>query len=149
MTASRWLRVSSVISFVFAAGHSLGGRHDWSPVGDSNVLREMAAYRFDVAGVSRTYLEFYRGFGWSLTAFLLLQAVLLWQLAAVTRAHASLGRPMIAAVIVANVALGLIEWRLILPPPVLFSAVLIASLTLAFVATRGGVRRPSAAESAR
>ena len=133
----RWLQVSSAIAFVFAAGHSLGGRHDWSPIGDSSVLREMAEYRFDVAGVNRTYLEFYRGFGWSLSVFLLLQAVLIWQMANVAKTNAALVRPMVAALIVANVALGVIEWRLILPPPVFFSAALIACLVVAFFATRG------------
>ena len=33
MTAKLWLRISSAISLVFGAGHSLGGLSHWSPMG--------------------------------------------------------------------------------------------------------------------
>jgi hypothetical protein len=51
MTASRWLRVAA---------------------------RE---FRFDAMGTSRSYLEFYLGFGYVISVLQLAQAVLLWQLA--------------------------------------------------------------------
>ena len=79
MNASLLLRIASVISLVFAAGHSLGGRKYWSPQGKTEVLKAMRTVRFEVFGVSRTYLDFYLGFGLSLSVFLLLQAAVLWQ----------------------------------------------------------------------
>jgi len=42
-------------------------------MGDNDVLASMTAVRFDVMGVSRSYLDFYLGFGWTLSVFLLLR----------------------------------------------------------------------------
>jgi len=48
MTTSLLLRVASIISLLFAAGHTLGGRNAWSPAGENNVLQAMRTVRFDV-----------------------------------------------------------------------------------------------------
>jgi hypothetical protein len=131
-----WLRVSSIVSVLFAAGHTLGGRRAWSPVGESDVLAAMRTYRFDVQGMSRSYLDFYRGFGFSLSVFLLLQGVVLWQLCAIARTHPALVRPIIGSFAVASVVGALITWAFIFPVPAVFSAVLSACLVLAFFAAR-------------
>src|SRR3569833_3772775 len=91
------LRVASVISFLFAVGHSLAGFGKWSPVDDNPVLRAMTDTHFPVMGVSRSYLDLYLGFGWSISVFMLEQAVLLWQLATFARAAAARLRPKLAA----------------------------------------------------
>jgi hypothetical protein len=70
-TTKMWLRLASVSSLLFSAGHTLGGRRSWS-LGESDVFTAMGTVRFDTAGVSRTYLDFYRGFGFTLSVFLLL-----------------------------------------------------------------------------
>jgi hypothetical protein len=82
------LRITSIITLLFAAGHSLGGLESWSPVGENEVLKAMQSFRFDAEGVSRTYLDFYLGFGFILSVYLFLQAVLLWQLAALAKTEA-------------------------------------------------------------
>ena len=53
MTSTRWLRISAVISFLFATGHKLGGRKLWSPMGENAVLEAMRSIRFPVLGVER------------------------------------------------------------------------------------------------
>jgi hypothetical protein len=55
MTTTLWLRVSSVISLLFAAGHAFGGLTYWSPNGENPVLEAMRTVHFDVMGVSRSY----------------------------------------------------------------------------------------------
>ena len=127
------LRVASVVSLLFAAGHSLGGRKEWSPIGETEVLRAMRTYQFDVFGVSRTYLDFYRGFGFSLTVSLLLQAALLWQLASLARTEPRRVSPMIASFVLASLAGTVLSWRFILPQPAAFSAFLTAWLATALV----------------
>jgi len=126
------LRIASIVMFLFAVGHSLGGRESWSPAGETDVLRAMRSVRFDAAGVSRTYLDFYMGFGWTLAVFMLLQAVLLWQIAAVAKRDARSVRPMIASFFIATLASACVSWVLILPIPVIFSALLAACLAFAF-----------------
>lgn len=135
MKTTVWLRVSAVISLLFAVGHSLGGMQNWSPVAGNPVLQSMRAVHFDVMGVNRSYLDFYMGFGYSLSVSLFLQSALLWILSNVARKDATIVRPMIAAFVVAVALGGIIAWRYILPVPALFSLVLGATLIMAFIAT--------------
>jgi hypothetical protein len=134
MNTTIWLRVSAIISLLFTAGHFMGGLQNWSPMGDNPVLQSMRTVRFDIMGVNRSYLDFYMGFGHSITVSFLLQSVLLWILGDVARTHASLVRPMIAAFVVAVAVTGVIAWRYILPVPAFFSLALCATLVVAFIA---------------
>jgi hypothetical protein len=53
MTTSLLLRIASVISLVFAPGHTLGGLQKWSPMGEKRSTGE-------------PFLpELFMGFGWS------------------------------------------------------------------------------------
>jgi hypothetical protein len=133
MTATLLLKIASVISLLFALGHSLGGTKRWSPMGENDVLTSMATVRFDVMGTSRSYLDFFMGFGWSLSVFLLLQSALLWQLSSLARSDGSQARPMIAMFAIATLVSTVIAWRLILPVPAIFSAVLLLVLIAAFL----------------
>jgi hypothetical protein len=136
MTTTRMLRIAALISLLFAAGHSLGGLSHWSPIGDNAVLKAMTDVRFDVMGVSRSYLDLYVGLGWSISVAMLLQTALLWQMATLARSHAAAVRPMIAAFALATLASGIIAGCFILPVPALFSAALLAALVAAYLAPR-------------
>jgi hypothetical protein len=136
MTTTLLLRIASVISLVFTAGHTLGGLQKWSPMGENQVLRAMTSVRFDTMGANRSYLDFFIGFGWSISVFMLRQTVLLWQLASLARSNPALVRPMIAVFALATLASGVIAWRLIFPIPALFSAALVAVLVAAYVVAR-------------
>jgi hypothetical protein len=133
MTTSVLLRISAVISLLFTIGHSLGGTKRWSPMGENDVLKAMETVRFDTMGVNRSYLDFFLGFGWSLTVAMLLQSVLLWQLASLARSNAAQVRPMIAAFALATLAGGAIAWFFIFPVPALFSAALLIVLVAAYI----------------
>jgi hypothetical protein len=133
MTATVLLRISAVISLLFAIGHSLGGMKKWSPMGENEVLKSMSTVKFDVMGASRSYLDFFMGFGWSISVALLLQSALLWQLASLARVNGAQVRPMVAMFAVASLASSVIAWRFIFPVPALFSAVLLIILVAAYV----------------
>jgi len=96
----------------------------------------MRTYQFDVQGVSRSYLDFYRGFGFSLSVFLLLQGIVLWQLCAIAKTHPAQVRPIIASFAVASIVGAIITWRFIFPVPAVFSAALSACLVVAFFTAR-------------
>ena len=131
------LRIASGVSLLFAAGHTLGGaRSSWSPIPDNDVFRAMKSTRFDVFGVSRTYADFYVGFGYSLAVFLFLQAIALWQLATLAKQESVATRPLIGSFFVASLLLALLSWKFILPVPVVFSALVAAFLGLALVSKR-------------
>lgn len=136
MTTTAWLKVSSIVALLFAAGHTLGGLKQWSPMGDNPVLQAMKATRFDTMGTNRSYFDFYMGFGYSLSVTQVMLAILLWQLAGLARSNAAGVRPMIAVIALAILAGGVIAWRFIFPVPALFSLALVASLAAAYVAAR-------------
>jgi hypothetical protein len=133
MTTTLLLRIASVISLLFAAGHSLGGLKKWSPMGENEVLKAMTAVHFETMGANRSYLDFFMGFGWSLSVAMLLQTVLLWQMASLARTDVAHVRPMIAVFALATLASGVISWRFLFPVPALFSGVLLIALLAAYV----------------
>jgi hypothetical protein len=136
VTTTLLLRIASVISLIFTAGHTMGGLRKWSPMGDNAVLKAMTDVRFNTMGANRSYLDFFMGFGWSISVFMLMQTILLWQLASLARTDPARLRPMIAVTALATVASGFIAWRFIFPAPAVFSGVLALALALAYVAAR-------------
>lgn len=133
LSATRWLRLASGLTLLFAAGHAMGATESWSPPGETDVLRSMRAFQFDVSGAIRTYWHFYMGFGVYITVFLLMQAVLLWQLAAVARVNPTLVRPLIGAVGVASLIGTAVIWAFIFAVPALISLACTVCVGLAFV----------------
>lgn len=136
MTTTLTLRIASIMSLLFAAGHSFGGLQKWSPTGDNDVLKAMTDVHFRTMGVSRSYLDLYLGMGWSISVAMLLQTVLLWQMASLARTNAAQVRGMIAAFAIAAFVSGIVAWRLILPIPALFSAALVVALAAAYLTAR-------------
>jgi hypothetical protein len=141
LESSLFLRVASVLTLLFAVGHTLGGKDSWSPVGETDVLRAMRSFRFDAGGAERTYLDFYLGFGYTLGVFLVLQAVLLWQLASIAKTDPLRIRPMIASLLVALIAAASLSWIFILPVPAISFAVIAVCLGLALLSSRRGFTR--------
>jgi hypothetical protein len=143
------LRIASIISLLFAVLHTLGASDSWSPVGETDVLRAMRSYHFNAGGVSRTYLDFYLGLGLTVGLFLLLQAVLLWQLAALARIDPVRIRPMIAAFFVASMVCAFLSWKFIFAAPAIFSAVIAVLLGVAFYAAGKGKYAQQAGQEVR
>jgi hypothetical protein len=132
MKASMSLRIASITSLLFAAGHALGGIQSWSPPGETDVLQAMKSFHFDAEGVSRTYWDFYIGFGLIISVFLLAQAAVLWQLATMARAGASKVRPIVAVFFIAAVANALLSWKFFFAVPLVLALTIAASLGLVF-----------------
>src|SRR5436190_16121978 len=71
-------RIATVLILLFDFGHSAG--FPWSDPGWGVDLGPMRSSHFQILGFSRTYWDFYIGFGLFVTVFLLLAAILAWQL---------------------------------------------------------------------
>ena len=130
------IRLAALLSVVFAAGHLLGGLQSWSPIGPTPVLSSMQTFRFDVSGVTRSYLDFYRGFGFLLGVFLVTEAVLLWQLANLARDDWARARPFVWIFLLSSLAMGALAWTFLFPMPAYFIAALAA--LLGWAAASGG-----------
>ena len=138
MNSTLFLRIASIVSLLFAAGHTMGGTQSWSPPGETEVLRAMRSFRFDAEGVSRSYYDFYLGFGFTISVYMLLQAVLLWQLATIARSEPLRVRPLIASFFLASLASAFVSWKFIFAIPVVFSALVAACLGPALLTSRRG-----------
>ena len=139
MRPSLLLRIASILTLLLAAGHTAGGLSFWSPAGETEVLRAMRSFHFDAGGVSRTYLDFYLGFGFVIGVYLLMQAVAFWQLASIAKSDALRIRPLIGSFLSASVACAVLSWRFIFVVPVVSFTAVAVCLGLAFYAA--GKRR--------
>jgi hypothetical protein len=138
-----FLRIASVLTLLFAAGHIFGGLDSWSPVGETDVLGAMRSFHFDAEGVDRTYLDFYLGFGFVLGTLLVLLAVLLWQLASTANTDPPRARPMTASILAAFIISAVLSWVLILPVAAVSFAVIAACLGLALLTPRHDGKPPT------
>jgi len=78
MKASALYRVAAVLLLLFDAGHTSG--FPWSDPKWGVDLGSMRSTHFYIMGFSRTYWDFYVGFGLFVSVFLLLAMILAWQL---------------------------------------------------------------------
>jgi hypothetical protein len=133
LTPTLFLRIASGLTVLYAAGHAMGGTESWSPPGETDVLQSMRTFEFDVMGATRTYMHFYLGFGVYITVLLLLQAVLMWQLASLARVDPRRTGPLIATLSVSSLIGTFVVWRFIFAVPALCSLACATSLTIAYV----------------
>ena len=132
MTARRLLRFAAILSFLYFLGHSAG--MPWTPsigAGPEVVVRGMRSVRFDVFGSSRTYWDFYQGFGLTLSVLQLLESVVLWLLAGLVVGAPAQVRPFVLAFLVASLAQLVLVARYFFLPPIVFCVAIAVCLGLA------------------
>ena len=135
MRTSLLLRIASILTLLLAVGHTSGGLSFWSPAGETEVLRAMRSFHFDTAGTSRTYLDFYLGFGFIISVYLFMQTVALWQLASIAKSDSKSVRPLIGLFLLTSVASAALSWRFIFVIPVVSNIAVAVCLGLAFYAS--------------
>jgi len=82
-------------------------------------------------GFSRTYWDFYVGFGLSVSVFLLLAVVLAWQLGGLPAETLALMRGTAWAFAVCFAAITVVSWRYLFILPIVFSMVITMCLIAA------------------
>jgi hypothetical protein len=125
---SALLRAASVFAGLYCLGHMSG--YPWTP-GTTDAARavvtQMQSVQFEAMGASRTYWDFYFGFGLISGADLALASALLWWLASLARRDARQVRPILWVVIAALLANAYLTYRYFFAVPTAF-ALLIAAL---------------------
>jgi hypothetical protein len=137
MKTSTLLRAAAVLSLLHFLGHSVG--FPWTPSdGDQSaaVLGGMKSFRFDVFGSTRTYWDFYLGFGLTISVLLLLEAVVLWFLASVAVKEPRQARRFIGVFLLANLAQVALVLRFFFLPPLILSVANTLCLVLALWVSR-------------
>lgn len=100
------LRIASVLTFVHAILHTIGGVFGKPDPGAAEAaFAAMQSNHFLVMGLARTYAEFYRGLGLAVSIFLTAEAIVFWQLGTLAKTQAHRLRPILATFLVAYLAL--------------------------------------------
>ena len=124
MTATLLYRIAAAIFVLFAVGHTIGflSLRAPSPEGRA-VFDAMNSVHFEIKGHSFSYGGFYRGFGLSATAAMLLSVFVSWHLGELARTSpASIG--ILGWIFCAVQLVGVVlSYRYFGIPPMIFSAV--------------------------
>jgi len=131
LKASTLYRIAAVVILLFDIGHTIGFlQHDPS-WGVDSLLTSMKTIHFDIQGFSRSYWEFFVGFGLFVTVFLLLAAVVAWQLGGLPAETLARLRGMRWALALCFVALTFLSFRYFFFLPLVFSALIAVCLIVA------------------
>ena len=134
MKPSTLLRVASIITLALFAGHSSG--FPWTPdrsAGSDSLIGQMKSLHFDVMGFSRSYWDFYVGFGLTISVLLLLAVIILWKLASDAKTTPRRTRPFIGMLLAAFTAIAILDWVYFFTAPLVLSIVIAVSLAFAWV----------------
>jgi hypothetical protein len=122
-------RIAAVVILLLDLGHSLG--YPWSDPAWGVDLHSVQSTQFKVLGFSRTYWDFYVGFGLSISVFLLLAALLAWQLSNVPPQTFPLLRMTAWGLTLCFAAITVLDVRYFFTIPIVMSAVITAVLAAA------------------
>ena len=111
MKASIFYRIASVLIVLFAAGHTLGFRRSDPRWGVDALLASMKSLRFNTQGFNRTYWDFFTGFGLFVSIFLILAAVLAWQLGGLPPKMLHSLRGLVWVLAICFVGVTILSWR--------------------------------------
>jgi hypothetical protein len=142
-----FLRIASVLTFVHAALHTIGGVFGGAAPGvQQATVAVMKANEFVAMGVTRTYWDFYMGFGLAVSVFLTAEAVVFWQLSSLAKTDALRLRPVLATFLVGYLGFAAVSYRYFFVAPVITEILIALCLGLAIVsanqtATSGVGRR--------
>jgi hypothetical protein len=137
MKPSILLRIAAILTLLYAAGHTMG--MPWTPSTgpqQSALIEQMKSNPFEVMGSVRTYWDFYFGFGVAISAYLVVQAVVLWLLAPLASGNALQLRPIIAAFLIAFAVNAVIVYMYFFVVPLILALATAVCLALAFISAK-------------
>jgi hypothetical protein len=130
------LRTASILTLIQALLHHFGLTRPPSHGRDEVALQTaMKSFHMDVMGSPRSYWDFFFGFGLCATVGMLLQSVLLWQLANLARSEPAKARPFMGTLFVAYVTYAIVSWSYFFIGPVVGNFINALLIGLAYVFT--------------
>lgn len=135
-----FLRIASVITFVHAVLHTIGGVFGKVDPGPASIAVEaMKANQFMVMGHLRNFWEFYRGLGLCVTIALTAESIVFWQLGSLAKTEPARLRPILGTFLVAYLALSVNSNTYFFLGPVIAEILIAACLGIAMVTARSAV----------
>jgi hypothetical protein len=147
MKAAIFVRIAAVLVLLHAVLHTVGGVFGKVPGGPAAVaVAAMKANRFVAFGNTRSFWDFYMGFGLGVTIFLTMEAVVLWLLAPLTVLHGEKVRPALMAFAIGYLVFAVNSYRYFFLGPVVAEVLIAACLFAAIVTARGEAVVPGSGE---
>jgi hypothetical protein len=132
-----FLRIASVLTFIHAVLHTIGGVFGKVGPGPAAVAVEaMKTNQFLLMGHMRSFWDFYRGLGLGATISLTAESILFWQLASLAKTDPQRLRPIMATFLVAYAAIAVNSYTYFFLGPVIFEILIVACLGLAIVTAK-------------
>lgn len=137
MTSKIWWRVASGLTMFFALAHT-GGMLNPEVRGpeEQAVLDHMRSYHFGIMGATRTYWDFFFGFGIFLTASLVVVSILSWKMGAVSETDRGLARQLGWPLLGGQIAFAILGWTYFFLAPAVISTFASLCTLLALVGPR-------------
>jgi hypothetical protein len=136
-SSALWLRAASVLTLIHAVLHTIGGVFGKPDPGPASVAAlAMQTNQFQFLGNTRSYWNFYIGFGLGLTIFLTIDAVVLWLLASLAKSDAVNLRPIILAYAIGYLAFAVNSYVYFFFAPVVTELLIVLCLTVAILAAK-------------
>jgi hypothetical protein len=120
--------IASVLLLLFAIGHTLGFRQTDREWGVNSLIGTMRSIHFVAQGFSRTYWDFFSGFGFFVSVFLLFAATFAWQLGGLPAETLALMRGTAWVFAFSFVAVTILSWRYFFTAPIVFSSMITVCL---------------------
>ena len=132
-----FLRAASVLTFIHCIAHTVRGVLSAPAHGEAEiaVIETMKSHSFSFGGFSRTYWDFHLGYGWILSLFLLVDGLLFWYLAGVSKTDSTVIRPFVGLFGFNFLMMAIVSWKFFAPGPVIIEFLVALSLAAAFATT--------------
>ena len=131
MSPSLLYRIASVLLVLFGLGHQLGFRRIDPRWGVDSAIGTLKSTQFQVQGMTRTYWDFFSGFGFFVTVLLFFAAILAFELAGLSRETLRSLGIVTWAFALAFVVITLLTWRYFFIAPLVFSSLVALCLVMA------------------
>jgi hypothetical protein len=132
MRATIFLRIASVLTFVHAALHTIGGVFGRAAPGvQQATVAFMKANEFPVMGATRSYWDFYMGLGLVVSVFLTMEAVVFWQLGSLAKTDGLRLRPVLATFLAGYLCAAVVSYKYFFAGPVITEILIAVCLGLA------------------
>jgi hypothetical protein len=141
MRTTLFLRTASVLTFIHAALHTIGGVFGGvAPGAMQTAVSAMKGNEFVAMGVTRTFWDFYMGLGLAVSVFMTVEAVVFWQLGSLAKADALRLRPILAVFLVGFLGMAVVSYRYFFAGPVITEILIAVCLGLAIIAAKQPAR---------
>jgi hypothetical protein len=135
MKPRTWLRIAAGLQAFGTVGHNLATLSTKPTHGapEQAVLDAMRGFQFDIMGSTRSTWDFYRGYQFSTTVTFVVTVVLLWLLSNMSSSAPREAKPLVLALLIAQLCNVLIGWEFFFAGPGVVGSLIAICITLAMV----------------